>query len=145
MDSLKTKFRQCWYYLKHNVFIFDNIVIIIAVVAGLYFTWGSISSMSRNWELASNLATKQRELALIQLEVETMRLQNTYYQSSEYQELAARHLQNKTLPGETLVYLPANSEAALNKHSDDVLTEQDALKQDNLSNFDQWMGFLFGA
>ena len=145
MDKLKIRTRQFIYHLKHDIFIFDNIIIIIAVAAGLYFTWGSISSMSRNWELASNLAAKQRELALTQLEVETMKLQNTYYQSTEYQELAARHLQNKSLPGETMVYLPNNSEAAQRKHSDEILTEADALRTPEQSNFDQWMGFLFGA
>ncbi|MBQ8984930.1 hypothetical protein IJ098_03720 [Candidatus Saccharibacteria bacterium] len=145
MDKIKTRVRQFLYHLKHDVFIFDNIIIIVAIAAGLYFTWGSISSMSRNWELASTLAEKQRELALVQLEVETMKLQNAYYQSNEYQELAARHLQNKILPGETMVYLPDNSTAAKQKHSNEVLTTEDALRTPEMSNFDQWMGFLFGA
>jgi hypothetical protein len=95
--------------------------------------------MSRNWELANRVATADRNRTLLKLEVETMELENEYYKSDEYQELAARHFQNKKLEGEDMIYLPANSDYAKNKHKNNEI----AINQ-NLNNFAQWMKFLFG-
>lgn len=86
---------------------------------------------------------KQREKALLELEVETLELENEYYLSEEYQELAARKYQGKMLSGETMIYLPPNSEAAKSKHagSSDAELGVDTVE---MSNFQQWMAFLFG-
>ena len=95
--------------------------------------------MSRNWTLTSRLATVNHELTLLELEVETMELENDYYSSNEYQELLARKHANKQLPGEHLVYLPDNSDAAKNKHK----VSKTIVKQQEYSNFDKWLHFLF--
>lgn len=144
MGELKTKLRKSRYRLKHEILVFDNIILFIALVLCFSFTWGAISSMSRNWDLAQELANHQREKALLELEVETLELENTYYLSDEYQELAARKYRNKKLPGETMIYLPDNSTAAQDKHSlaaADDSTDSGA----ELSNFQQWLKFLFGV
>ena len=64
--------------------------------------------MTRNWSLSQEVLEYQREKSLLELEVEMLELENEYYRSNEYQELAARKYQNKKLPGEVMVYLPAN-------------------------------------
>ncbi len=143
MTELKTKLRKAQYWLKHDLFAFDNVILIVAAVFCLAWTWGSISSMSRNWSLAQELMSRQREKALLELEVETLELENEYYLSTEYQELAARKYQGKMLPGETMIYLPANSEAAKTKYA--ALANNDTvITTETLSNFEQWMAFLFG-
>lgn len=144
MSELKTRIRKAQYWLKHDLFVFDNIIIIVAAIFCLIWTWGSISSMSRNWTLAEELMNQQREKALLELEVDTLELENEYYRSAEYQELAARKYQNKKLPGETMIYLPDNSEAALNKHKQTATDDSPALADASLSNFEQWLAFLFG-
>lgn len=143
-SGLKTKLRKTGYWLKHDLFVFDNVVLIVAGICCLIWTWGSISSMTRNWLLAQEVAARQREKALLELEVETLELENEYYLSAEYQELAARKYQGKKLPGETMVYLPANSETAKNKHKvSDYDTATPAPSE--ASNLEQWLTFLFGA
>lgn len=142
MQKLKTKIRQLAYRFKYDFFTFDNIVLLVALCCCLYWTCNSISSITRNWELAQNISEKQRELALLQLEVETLELENDYYRSDEYQELAARRLANKQLAGEKLIYLPENSETAKTKHQD---SSDIALYNEERSNFEQWILFLFGA
>ena len=112
MTELKTKARKAKYWLKRDFFVFDNVLIFIAIVLCLLWTWGTIGSLSRNWALAQELISRQRERALLELEVETLELENEYYHSAEYQELAARKYQGRKLPGETMIYLPSNSEAA---------------------------------
>lgn len=143
-SDLKTKLRKTGYWLKHDLLVFDNVVIIVAAICCLIWTWGSISSMTRNWSLAQEVASRQREKALLELEVETLELENEYYLSAEYQELAARKYQGKMLAGETMIYLPENSEAAKNKHKNsDTADAGPAVAE--ASNFEQWLTFLFGA
>ncbi len=139
MSKIATKTRQVTFKLRHEYFVASNIILFIAVFLCFLFTFYSITAMSRNWELAERVASAEKNKQLLELEVETMELENEYYKSQEYQELAARHFQNKKLPGENLVYLPANSDYAKNKHNNsEVATSQ------TLSNFAQWMKFLFG-
>lgn len=142
-SDLRTKLRKTGYWLKHDLFVFDNIVIIVAAICCLIWTWGSISSMTRNWSLAQEVASRQREKALLELEVETLELENEYYLSAEYQELAARKYQGKMLAGETMIYLPPNSETAKNKHKTPSDTDATSTTSE-MSNFEQWLAFLFG-
>lgn len=142
MGNFQTKIRRFRYWLKHDLLVFDNVVLLIALIFCLAWTWGSISAMSRNWSLAQEIQNRRRELALLELEVETLELENEYYASAEYQELAARKYQNKLLPGETLVYLPENSFAARTKHSTN--TDLSSFESET-SNIEQWLKFLFGS
>lgn len=128
---------------QRNIFVFDNILVFIAAGCCLMWTWGSISAMTRNWTLSQELIEREREKALIELEVETLELENEYYHSNEYKELSARKYQNKKLPGETMIYLPANSDAARSKHDSDTNTDA-VVDTPQLANFEQWMAFLFG-
>lgn len=143
VQKFRTRLRQLTYKLKHDVLTLDNIVIIVAVLLCFGWTWGSVSSMSRNWELAGQVAEAERKLALLQLEVETMRYENEYYASDEYLELEARRLQNKVDVGENLVYLPENSDAAKHKH--DQTEEEATVVTQMASNLEQWLQFLFGS
>ena len=141
MQKLKTRLRRFYYRIKHDYFSFDNVVFFIAVILCLFWTYSSISAMSRNWELSQKITTKRRELELLHLEIETVELENDYYRSAEYQELSARAKEDKKLEGENLVYLPENSETAKNKYKSSPENETAA----EPSNFSQWMSFLFGA
>lgn len=139
MDKLKTRLRRFGYSIKHDWLRFDSIGLLIAVVFCLGWTYGAIMSMSRNWELSQTLANKQYELKRTQLEVESLELENQYYSSQEYQELAARAKMSKKSPGETMIYLPNNTDYAKNKHKTQVTATQPAK-----SNLAQWVWFLFG-
>ena len=142
MGELKTKLRKTQYWLKHDLFVFDNVILFIALALCLIWTWGAISSMSRNWVLAQELMNREREKALLELEVETLELENEYYLSKEYLELAARKYQGKMLPGETMVYLSKNSESTDLPSSGVVPTP--SVTTTATSNFEQWLKFLFG-
>lgn len=142
MTELKTKLRKTQYWLKHDLLVFDNVVLMIALIFCLVWTWGSISSMTRNWNLAEELMNRQREKALLELEVETLELENEYYLSDEYQELAARKHQGKMLPGETMVYLPDDASQPSSTTAEPSTESQPTLP--TRSNLEQWLTFLFG-
>ena len=140
MQKIRTKFRQLFYHFKRSLDK-DRIAFFVAVAFCVIWTWGAISAMSRNWELEQLLLERRQELALLELEVETLELENQYYASEEYQELAARAKQNKIGEGETVIYLPKNSDTAKMKHQEIVVEE----KHEEPSNFEQWLSFIFGA
>jgi len=96
--------------------------------------------MSRNWELVERLNAEQKTLQLLTLEVEAAELENEYYASDEYRELAARKFANKQLPGEHMVYLPENSETAKNKYKTNVALVKE---EQDYSNFEKWLMYLF--
>ena len=140
MNKIVTRLRQLKYHVKHDLFKFDNIILMLAFVSCVAWTYGAISSMSRNWELEQRLLSKKRELALLKLETETQELENEYYRSEEYQELAARQEHDRAAPGEVLLYLPSNSTAAKTKYQ-----PEHSRATSQVSNFDQWLLFLFGT
>ncbi|MBR3144107.1 hypothetical protein IKF12_02840 [Candidatus Saccharibacteria bacterium] len=142
MSGVKDKLRQLKYKVKHDYLAIENIVLVVAVIMCLTWTFQSIEAMSRNWTLTERLNTERKNLELLKIEVETAELENEYLKSDEYQELAARKHANKMLPGENMVALPENSESAKNKHQKtEVATTSDETK--DYSNPEKWLRFLF--
>lgn len=135
------KLRRIKYKLKHDFLAVENIVLAVAVAMCLVWTYQSVVAMTRNWELAERLNAEKKNLQLLEIEVEAAELENDYYKTEEYQELAARKLNNKKLSGENMVYLPENSEAAKNKHQNIEIVVQD--EGEEYSNVEKWMRFLF--
>ena len=137
---MKDSLRRIKFRLKHDFFTVENVVLILAIVLCLTWTYQSIAAMSRNWELSERLTTGHRELELLKMEVETAELENEYYKTEEYQELLARKYLDKQAEGENMVVMPENSEEAKNKHIDANIRSE--LKKD-YSNFERWMMYLF--
>ncbi len=140
MRALKTKIRRINYLLKHDFLTVENIVLLFAIILCLVCTYQSIVSMSRNWELSEKLTAERRELELVNVEVEMKELENEYLASDEYQEILARKILDKQLPGENMVVMPENSDEAKNKHQ---VTEVAKTEKQSYSNFEKWMMYLF--
>lgn len=140
MNVLRSWLRRGRYYLKHDFLTIENIVLLLAIVLCLAWTYQSIMAMSRNWELSEKLTTERKELELLTIENEAAELENEYYRSNEHQELMARKYLDKQLPGEKMVVLPENSEEARSRHKK---VEQVVEEKTDYSNFENWMKFLF--
>ena len=139
MERIKTSFRRLNYRLKHGMSR-ERLIFLIAVLACLAWTFSAISAMSRNWDLEQRLVAKRYERDKLQLEIESLELENQYFTSEEYQELAARDKQNKMLEGETLIYLPDNTDYAKHKH--EMIAIEEAPEEP--ANYEQWFNFIFG-
>ncbi|MBR3322434.1 hypothetical protein IKG05_02220 [Candidatus Saccharibacteria bacterium] len=140
--NVKNSLRRVKFKMKHDFLTVENVVLILAIILCLTWTYQSIAAMSRNWELSERLTAERKQLELVSLEVETARLANDYYSSNEYQELVARKNMDKKLPGENMVVMPENSEAAKTKHEEEpkaVVVEEEPER----SNFEKWMMYLF--
>lgn len=138
--KLRLRYRQFKYHLKNDFFSTENIILVVAIFLCALWTYQSIVSMSRNWTLHEELSSIEKERDLLSLEIESMELENAYYSSAEYQEIAARKYLDKQLPGEKMVPLPANSETAKNKH---VVKTVSKVQEQDISNFEKWMRFIF--
>ena len=136
---MKNFLRRIRYKLKHDFFTVENIVLIVAILLCLVWTYQSITAMSRNWELSETLTREKKELELLNVEVEAAELENEYYKTNEYQELMARKLLDKKLDGENMVVMSKNSETAKNKHK----IEKQEITEQEYSNFEKWMMYLF--
>ncbi|MBR1795835.1 hypothetical protein IJ765_01050 [Candidatus Saccharibacteria bacterium] len=140
MDKINRIFRQLRLFLKRRL-TRERVVFLVIAGSSMYFIGFAITSMARNWSLEQTLAEKNRAKALLELEVETISLENKYYASNEYQELSARLHQNKMAAGETMIYLPKNSDYAKNKHKEE---QKASSAEERPSNFSQWVSFLLG-
>ena len=139
----KINIRRSYYHFRHTYLTLNNVVIMIAFLIAASWVWGSLGVMQRNYGLQKEVDYKKRELQLAQLETTSIQLEQNYYKTSEYQELAVREDLGLAQPGEKVLILPPNSQAIKNTDAkanlkNDVLPVQ-------TSNFQQWVNFLFGG
>lgn len=139
IGRIKEWARQIKFKVEHSSLLSQNTALLAALIIFLVCTYLSVMSMSRNWELAETLAREKGQLELLQANIDTMELENAYYRSEEYQELMARKLLDKKMPGENMVVMPENSASAQAKHQVAKVETEEQEK----TNFEQWMMYLF--
>jgi hypothetical protein len=139
----KINTRRLYYHIRHKYFTLNNVVIAVAFAIAAGWVWGSLGVMQRNYNLQKEIDSKQQQLQLTQLQTDTLQLQSRYYQTSEYQELAVRQDLGLGLPGESVLILPANTQAA--KDADQAAVAGTTPAPTPPDNLNQWANFLFGA
>jgi hypothetical protein len=138
----KINIRRLYYHIRHNYFTLNNVVIVIAFAIAAGWVWGSLGVMQRNYDLQKSIDYKQRQLELAQLQTDNLKLQSRYYQTQEYQELALRQDLGLALPGESVLILPPNTQAAINA---DKVAQVQITPVQKVGNFSQWFNFLIGS
>lgn len=138
----KINIRRLYYHVRHKYFTLNNVVIVIAFAIAAGWVWGSLGVMQRNYDLQKQLDLQQRQLELAQVETSSLQLEQRYYQTAEYQELAVRQDLGLGLPGEKLLILPPNSQATIDADNAFATTKTPTVVR--LGNFQQWVNFLFG-
>ena len=134
-EILKTKIRRVKYKISKDWFTIDNLIMVCALIIAAAWIWGSISAMERNYKLQLQLEIKNREKIISEIKYKTLKYENQYLKSDEYQELAARENLGLVNPGEHVLILskyPENKEKRL-------------VDQKKDSNFVPWMNFIFGG
>jgi len=139
----KINIRRLYYKISHKYFTLNNVVVVIAFVIAAGWVWGSLGVMQRNYALQKELESKTRQLTVAQLDTESAKLEQRYYNTDEYKELAVRERLGLVSPGESVLILPPNSEAA--KNIDNNATAISSVQALPVSNFTQWINFLFGS
>lgn len=81
----------------------------LLIAAGL--VWNTIGAMQRNYRLQQKYDQLSSEVELLKLQNQNLRYNIAYLKTDDFLELAARDKFSKSLPGESMVYLPGNSAA----------------------------------
>ncbi len=132
------------YHIRWRYLTLNNIVLAVALVIGANWAWGSIEMMQRNYTLQKSLDLKQREQKVVELQTDALAYQQKYYQSDEYQELAAREYAGLAAPGEKVLILPPNTAQADSTTMESSQTTSTIVTPATTSNVKQWINFLFG-
>ena len=138
----KINIRRIYYLARHKYFTLNNAVILIAFMISAGWVWGSLGVMQRNYYLQKELDDKSRQLMVSQLDTDNSKLEQRYYHTDEYRELAVRERLGLGTQGESVLILPSNSQVV--KDADKVLSTTPTFQTTSISNFEQWMNFLFG-
>ncbi len=138
----KINIRRLIYTARHKYLTLNNVVILVAFLIAASWVWGSLGMMQRNYSLQKEVDIKKRQLTLVELQRDSLELQKRYYQTAEYQELAVRESLGLVRPGERVLMLPENSQAAKNA---DKTTTVATVAITQTSNLEQWINFLFGG
>ena len=145
MPMQKINIRKFIYHVRHKYLTFNNLVIMTAFLIALGWVWGSLQVMQRNYGLQKEVDYKRRQLQLAELQKDSLELQQRYYQTNEYKELAARESLGLVMPGEKVLILPENSEAAKKSDTKTSGSASQVVPRDKTSNMEQWLNFLFGG
>ena len=123
----------------------NNVVVLVALLVATSWVWGSISVMQTNFTAQKMVDSQKRQLLLTQLQVDTLKFQQNYYNSDEYKDLAARQNLGLVTPGEKVLILPANSPATLQQDKNDAARAAAITPTDkSTSNVSQWLDFFSG-
>ena len=134
IEEIKTQIRRLKFKFNQQVLTGNNIFIAAVVFFAVIWVWGNISVMEKNYSLQKKLELKKREQLIGEIEYETLKYEQKYLKSAEYQELAARSKLGLADKGEKVLIL--------DKYPEEAKKENRVEKQ---SNFKQWVNFLFGG
>ena len=128
------KLKKYWQHITRRMSLSGLVgVVVVFVVVSLVF--GSVQAIQENFQRQIEVDTAAQEVALLEVENETIRFQNQYYQSNEYLELQARKLLNKAAPGEKVIILPATTLKAPEQNANNTMNDDIPIK--DRSNFEQ--------
>jgi len=139
----KINIRRIFYRIKNEYMTLNNAVILVAFVIAANWVWGSLGVMQKNFTLQKELDDKSRQLIVAQLDNGNAQLEQRYYKTDEYKELAVRERLGLVTPGESVLILPSNSQAVIDADKAAQTTTTPQLPP--TSNFKQWMNFLLGS
>ncbi len=124
-----------------------NIGLYIFALIVLAVTWSGAKTVQTNYQLQKQISVLKQQNAITSLQNQNAKLQNQYYQTDQYLELAARQDFGLAAPGEKALLVPSG--VAL-KYIDKSLVP--AVNSTNLAdqrskyikNMEDWRDFLLG-
>jgi len=139
----KINIRRKYYRFRHDYLTLNNIALVVGLAIAAGWVWGSLGVMQRNYTLQKELDDKSRQLIVAQLDTASAQLEQRYYMTDEYKELAVRERLGLATAGESVLILPPNSQAAKDAgNANAAISTSDSAPKSNLW---QWLNFLFGG
>jgi hypothetical protein len=139
----KINIRRLYYQFSHKYLTLNNAVVAIGLMIATGWVWGSLGVMQRNYTLQKELDDKSRKLVVAELDLAKAKLEQRYYNTDEYKELAVRERLGLGASGESVLILPPNSEVA--KNADKIIATNLTIETMPKSNIQQWLDFFLGV
>ncbi|HEU5005239.1 MAG TPA: septum formation initiator family protein [Candidatus Saccharimonadales bacterium] len=124
-----------------------NIALYVFCLIVLAITWSGVKTLQNNYELQKKISTLKQQNQVLRLQNENTALQNQYYQTNEYLDLAARQDLGLAAPGEKVLLIP---KTVAMKYVDQTVagSTQSANQSDqqskHIQNLEAWRDFLLG-
>ena len=116
---------------------------IVFVVIVLLISWSGVKSIQTNYGLQKQITGLKQQNELQRLKNENLNLQNDYYNTDQYLEVAARQNFGLAAPGETVLIVPKSVALA---NTVDTTPNQDETAQAKQPvyqrNFQSWVDFF---
>jgi cell division protein FtsB len=120
--------------------------VLFFLIVLLLITWSGVKAIDSNYALQKQISQLHQQNTVQQLSNTNLKLQNSYYNSSQYLELAARQDFGLAAPGETVLVVPHNVAIA---HTVVLAQDTTAASKKNTAkipayqrNFQAWMNFF---
>lgn len=123
----------------------NNVVLAFAAVIAVSWAWASVQAVQRNYSLQREVDDKRRQQQLVELQTQNLQFEQRYYKSNEYLTLEAKRRLGLAEPGEKVLVLPANSDAAKAIEVTPDQSDVTALSDSDQPPLEQWLNFLFGG
>ena len=112
----------------------------------LFISWSGVKAIDTNYRLQKQISRLEQQNAVEQLSNNNLKLQNQYFNTSQYLEITARQNFGLAKPGEKLVIIPKNvalAHTAEIQNAEKVEAVQTKAKQPAYQrNFQAWMNFF---
>lgn len=131
------------YYIKRlNDVRFAGQVVFVVIV--LLISWSGVKTIQTNYGLQKQIASINQQNDLQKLQNDNLELQNQYYNSDQYLDIAARQNFGLAAPGEKMVIVP--EKVALAHTVDLPIETKKETAQDKKpkyqQNFESWVNFF---
>lgn len=125
-----------------------NIGLYIFLVIVLAISWSGVKTLQNNYELEKQVSVLKQQNAVLHLSNQNTALQNQYYSTDQYLELAARQSFGLAAPGETVLLVPSSVAMKYVNPSlgpSQASTSSSASQKTGVSkNLQDWRDFLLG-
>ena len=109
----------------------------------LLISWSGIKTIQTNYGLQKQISSLQQQNDIQKLENNNLELQNNYFNSNQYLELAARQNFGLAAPGEKEVIVPETVAMAYTVDLPSDKTDEATVKQPTYQkNVNSWVDFL---
>jgi cell division protein FtsB len=119
--------------------------LLLFLVIVLLVCWSGVKTIEKNYTLQKQISTLKQENDVKKLANANVKLENDYFNTPQYLELAARHDFGLAAPGETVLVVPRNVALSFTvdlPKADTNEVKPEAKQSRFQRNFQAWMDFL---
>ena len=121
----------------------QHLLFLAALAVAILITWKIIHQSNLNWGLDQQAAEIRARSDLLEQQIKNQSLENEFFRSDYYVDLAVREQQGYLLANESVLIIRSEKITRLkNEYQQQPVDEAEEAGQ--LSNLEQWRRFVFG-